>query len=311
MSQKLEIQWDNSNPVFESVRIYKSAIAFTANNLPALLTEITDIGVSSYDDLDVELNETWFYMLSTKLGVAEAFTECFEVLIVDDVKNTLNIQYVFFIPSLVDTGWNALTGEFRMHKGSLSPGPDINSEKFYADPYRKASDGNFYYEIICTKVLNNAGVLQPLYIEDNYFGLMQKGASVNINSTESNSGVYFSNEGYGRYILRNHVASNSIQGVGGNLTTGGTWGSKVASEQLKLNDVWGIGIKSSGSNTQVHLWINGVYKGVVFTIVGTNIELRPLTVFKLETSAKKSTHYCCPRTLSFLPEGYQSWLTAS
>ncbi len=310
MSQKLEIQWDNSNPVFESVRIYKSATAFTANNLPALLTEITDIGVSIYDDLDVELNETWFYMLSTKLGIVEVFTECFEVLIVDDVKNTLNIQYVF-LNQAINTSWNSDTGEFRVHKGSISPTADTNSAKFYADPYRKSADGNFYYELICKQVLNISGESQQTYLEDNCFGLMQKGASVNINSTGSNSGVYFSNEGYGRYILRNHVASNSIQAVGGNLTTGGTWVSKVASEQLKLNDIWGIGIKSNGSNTQVHLWINGVYKGVMFTIAGTSIELRPLIIFKLDGSTQKSTYYLCPRMLSFLPDGYQSWLTAS
>lgn len=306
MSQKLEIQWDNSNPVFESVRIYKSATAFTANNLPALLTEITDIGVSSYDDLDVELNETWFYMLSTKLAVAEAFTECFEVLIVDDVKNTLAIQPAFFVPSLWVSGWNPDSGDFKVWKSGITDtvSSSANSMKIYAAPYRKVSDGSFYYELVCTKVVNNAGSTITTYPVDNMFGLMQNGATVNINSNGSN----FNNEGYGRYILRNNQPN--IQGAGGNLTTLSSWTSKVSGKQFQINDVIGIGIRASGSNTLIEIWINGVYQGVMFTIAGTSIELRPLIIFTLENNYVKATHYKYPRTLSYLPEGYQSWLTA-
>lgn len=306
MSQKLEIQWDNSNPVFESVRIYKSSTAFTENNLPTLLTEITDIGVSNYDDLDVELNETWFYMLSTKLGVAEAFTECFEVLIVDDVKNTLAIQPAFLTPSLWVSGWNTETGDFKVWKSGITATLDssINSMKIYAAPYRKASDGPFYYELTCTKVVNPSGVELTTYPSDNMFGLMQNGSSVNVNS----SGFNYENSGYGRFLLRNNGAN--IEGAGALVSVGSNWSVKLSAKQLQQSQIWGIGIRASGSNTLVELWINGVYQGVMFTIVGTSIELRPLIIFTLENNYVKATHYRYPRTLSFLPEGYKSWLTA-
>ena len=307
MSQKLEIQWDNSNPVFESVRIYKSATAFTANNLPALLTEITDIGVSIYDDLDVELNETWFYMLSTKLGVAEAFTECFEVLIVDDVKNTLAIQPGFFVSSLWSSEWNADTGDFKVWKSGItdSTSTSTNSMKIYAAPYRKVSDGSFYYELICTRVVNSAGGDLTAYRSDDMFGLVQNGAVMNTNSTGTN----WDNRGYGKFILRNNAGN--IEGAGALLGVLGSWSTKLSSKQFQLNEVWGVGIRASGSNTLVELWINGVYQGVMFTIAGTSIELRPLIIFTLENNYVKATHYKYPRTLSYLPEGYQSWLTAS
>ena len=307
MSQKLEIQWDNSNPVFESVRIYKSATAFTANNLPALLTEITDIGVSIYDDLDVELNETWFYMLSTKLGVAEAFTECFEVLIVDDVKNTLAIQPVFFVPSLWTSEWNADTGDFKVWKSGItdSTSTSTNSMKVYCAPFRKVVDGSFYYELICTRVVNSAGGDLTAYRSDDMFGLVQNGAVMNTNSTGTN----WDNRGYGKFILRNNAGN--IEGAGALLGVLGSWSTKLSSKQFQLNEVWGVGIRASGSNTLVELWINGVYQGVMFTIAGTSIELRPLIIFTLENNYVKATHYKYPRTLSFLPEGYQSWLTGS
>ena len=199
MAHKLQITWDDINPISESTRIYKSISAFTKDTLPAVLAEITELGVSVYEDNLVNVGEKWYYMLSTKLGVAEAFTDCFEVLIVDDVKNTLNIQYVFPTQA-INIGWNADTGEFRVHRGSISSTPDTNSAKFYADPYRKSADGDFYYELICKQVLNASGESQQVYPEDNCFGLMQKGASVSINSTGSSGGTYFSNEGYGRYI---------------------------------------------------------------------------------------------------------------
>lgn len=78
MSVKIKINWDNENVVSESVRIYRADSAFTSTSLPPLLTEI--IGdVYEYGDTTVIDGNTYFYMLSAKLGEQEIFTECFDV----------------------------------------------------------------------------------------------------------------------------------------------------------------------------------------------------------------------------------------
>lgn len=79
MPVKIKINWDNKNPVSESVRIYRAASAFTSNNLPLLLTEILG-DIYEYEDLTTVENQTYFYMLSAKLGDEEVFTECFEII---------------------------------------------------------------------------------------------------------------------------------------------------------------------------------------------------------------------------------------
>lgn len=306
MAHKLQITWDDTNPISESTRIYKSNTIFTKDTLPEVLVEITDLVVSAYEDNSVNVGEKWYYMLSTKLGVAEAFTECFEVLIVDDVANTLAIQPAFFVPSLWVSGWNAETGDFKVWKSGITDtvSASTNSMKLYCAPFRKSVDGPFYYEIICTKVVNNSGANLSVYRPDDMFGLAQNGAFMNINS----SGAGWDNNGYGKFILRNNGAN--IEGAGALVNVSSNWSTKFANKQLQLNQIWGIGIRASGSNTLVELWINGVYQGVIFTIAGASIELRPLIIFTLENNYVKATHYRYPRTLSFLPAGYKSWLTA-
>lgn len=78
MSVKIKISWDNENVVSESVRIYRADSTFTSNNLPPLLAEIVG-DIYEYEDLDIIQDQKYFYMLSTKLGEEEVFTECFEV----------------------------------------------------------------------------------------------------------------------------------------------------------------------------------------------------------------------------------------
>lgn len=312
MTHKLEIKWENSNPVFESVRIYKSNVAFTENNLPPILVEITDINVSTYDDLNVELGDKFFYMLSIKLGVSEAYSECFSIDIVENIANTLAITFVSSVPS-IPSEWDTF-GSFRMHKGGFpdsSINASVNSLKYYALPYRRSADGSYYYEIICTKAYNSQGVAQANLLQDNLIGLMQSGASMTVNSAGNSGSTNFDNAGYGRYLLRNNISSNSIEGAGGGLSSGGTWYTKLSNQKINFGDVVGFGIKANGANTQIHLWINGVYKGVLFNVAGSATDLRPLIIFTLEPSSLKSTHYQCPRNLNFLPDGYQSWLTVS
>ena len=84
MSVKIKINWDNENVVSESVRIYRADSAFTSNNLPPLLAEIVG-DVYEYEDLSVIRDQTYFYMLSAKLGEQEVFTECFEIVAEDSI----------------------------------------------------------------------------------------------------------------------------------------------------------------------------------------------------------------------------------
>lgn len=79
MPVKIKINWDNENAVSESVRIYRSDSVFTPASLPSLLTEIFG-DVYEYEDLTVNEGQSYFYMLSSKLGDIEKFTECFEVV---------------------------------------------------------------------------------------------------------------------------------------------------------------------------------------------------------------------------------------
>lgn len=78
MSIKIKINWDNENVVSESVRIYRADSAFTSASLPPILEEIIS-DIYEYEDLSVIKDQTYFYMLSAKLGEQEVFTECFEV----------------------------------------------------------------------------------------------------------------------------------------------------------------------------------------------------------------------------------------
>lgn len=76
---KVKITWENTNVISESVRIYRSDTVFDEDSLPPILEEILDPNVFEYEDLDVEEGQTWFYMLSTKLGTLEAFSDCYQV----------------------------------------------------------------------------------------------------------------------------------------------------------------------------------------------------------------------------------------
>lgn len=79
MAVKIKINWDNENIVSESVRIYRADSEFTSLTLPAILAEI--IGdVYEYEDLTTIDGQTYYYMLSAKLGDQEVFTECFGVV---------------------------------------------------------------------------------------------------------------------------------------------------------------------------------------------------------------------------------------
>lgn len=77
MSVKIKINWDNENVVSESVQIYRADSVFTSTSLPPLLAEIFG-DIYEYEDLTTVEGRTYFYMLSTKLGEQEVFTECFE-----------------------------------------------------------------------------------------------------------------------------------------------------------------------------------------------------------------------------------------
>lgn len=96
MSIKIKIHWDNENAVFESVQIYRSDSIFTPANLPAVLEEIVG-DVYEYEDLDISGDQTYFYMLSAKLGEREVFTECYKVETIGDVELSINGNAVLSI----------------------------------------------------------------------------------------------------------------------------------------------------------------------------------------------------------------------
>lgn len=304
MSIKLKINWIDNNVIVDGVRIYKNSAIFDVNTLPAVYAEITD-GSIFYEDLAVIEGQTYFYMMSCFLGEREVFTECFEVKIIKDTTKTLAIVPSFFVAGLWVSGFDSETGDFKVWKSGITDSVSsmTNSMKVYCAPFRKAVDGAFYYELICTRIVNNVGADLTVYRSDDMFGLAQNGAIMNINS----SGSGWDNTGYGKFILRNY--GENIQGVGALVGVASIWSTKLSSKQLQLNQIWGIGIRASGSNTLVELWIDGVYQGVMFTIAGTSIELRPLIIFTLENNYIKATHYKYPRVLTYLPDGFESWLT--
>ena len=99
MSVKIKINWDNENVVSESVRIYRADSIFTPTSLPPLLTEIFG-DIYEYEDTATIDGNTYFYMLSAKLGEQEVFTECFEV--VADV----NVVYDVVFPKITSASTN-------------------------------------------------------------------------------------------------------------------------------------------------------------------------------------------------------------
>lgn len=98
MSVKIKINWDNENVVSESVRIYRADSAFTSAALPPILTEIVG-DIYEYGDLDVVENQTYFYMLSTRLAEQEVFTECFKVVV---AKPAVALEYI--VGSIIKNG---------------------------------------------------------------------------------------------------------------------------------------------------------------------------------------------------------------
>ena len=103
--------------------------------------------------------------------MTRAFTECFEVVAFKDVSHTLAIIPIFFTNS-VNLNFNADTGDFKAWKSGLSSTitSTINSLKLYAEPYRNSESGSFYYELICTKVINNSSAELSNYRSDEMFG---------------------------------------------------------------------------------------------------------------------------------------------
>ncbi|WP_445346255.1 LamG domain-containing protein [Acinetobacter bohemicus] len=78
MSIKIKTSWTDSNVIIEGVRIYKSLTFFDVSNRPVPLVEIRD-GAEFYEDFDVVVDQTYFYMLSCFMGEQEVLTECYEV----------------------------------------------------------------------------------------------------------------------------------------------------------------------------------------------------------------------------------------
>lgn len=78
MSVKIKINWDNENVVSESVRIYRADTLITTPAQEMLIATIFG-NVYEYEDLTTAEGQTYYYMLSAKLGKQEVFTECYEV----------------------------------------------------------------------------------------------------------------------------------------------------------------------------------------------------------------------------------------
>lgn len=78
MSVKIKINWDNENVVSESVRIYRADTLITTPAQEMLIATIFG-NVYEYEDLTTAEGQTYYYMLSAKLGEQEVFTECYEV----------------------------------------------------------------------------------------------------------------------------------------------------------------------------------------------------------------------------------------
>lgn len=103
MSVKIKINWDNENVVSESVRIYRSDSLITTPTQAMLIATILD-DVYEYEDFDVIEDQTYFYMLSAKLGEQEAHTECFEIV----TKNNSDLE-VFLKPIQTVVAQHSLT----------------------------------------------------------------------------------------------------------------------------------------------------------------------------------------------------------
>lgn len=110
MSIKIKINWDNENVVSESVRIYRADSIFTPTSLPPLLTEIVG-NVYEYEDLTTVEDQTYFYMLSAKLGEQEVFTECFDVVAEQDI-DLLQLIIPAFNASTITESTFLATGQF-------------------------------------------------------------------------------------------------------------------------------------------------------------------------------------------------------
>ena len=142
---KIRISWDNPNLRATFVKIFRKQTVFNEDTLPEVYATVP-YGTNFYDDFNIEYNQDYYYMLACVHDEQKIFTECYYIKPVRDVSKTLTVQFVFFVPSVMNTEWNANTGEFRLHKGSISYQAAGTSLKVYANPFRKSSDGAFYFE---------------------------------------------------------------------------------------------------------------------------------------------------------------------
>lgn len=121
MPVKIKINWDNENVVSESVRIYRADSIFTPTSLPPLLAEIMG-DMYEYEDLTTVENQTYFYMLSAKLGEQEVFTECYEVV----AELPINyLQFEIVLSSRNNVGLHAVNNQITVYE-SITDAKSVN-----------------------------------------------------------------------------------------------------------------------------------------------------------------------------------------
>lgn len=310
MSVKIKINWDNENVVSESVRIYRADSAFTKENLPPVLTEI--IGdVYEYEDLTTADGQTYFYMLSAKLGEQEVFTECFEVKAVIDITNAQAFSFNSPFPQYWSTYFNLETGDFNLSRHPINDpvGSTSNDLKVLASTkFIDLSDGTkYYYELIVASEVTSLSTPATEINNMLRIGIAIEGLHTGLNSSSSSGGVYFSAEGYGKCWMR-RINSTTYGFRGGDLTTYGNEVTLVVPSAVDFGDVIGVlAYKPTSTKIRIEYYINGVFvKFVEYTIVSTR-KLKPLIVYQLQNNSNSRIYMNSPRKMLFKPVGAVAW----
>lgn len=174
--------------------------------------------------------------------------------------------------------------------GNLTGGLSENSGRRIRFSYQGGASGWHYAPIRRGKVATAGGLYFEIYVSDKFgsetfaFGVQPAGLA--------NTGVAGAN-GRVQYFDSGQLRQNSTYS---NFAVGYTGGDRI-----------GVGIKAVGGNTQVHIWKNGRYLGLMFTISGVP-SLEPiLNAYHNGNNTSLEGGAVEIQTHVALPVGYSRW----
>lgn len=158
MSVKIRSSWIDSNTHSLGVRVYRNLETFTKDTLPDVYATIPK-GTMSYEDINVEEGQTYFYMLSVFNNGQELFSECYKVEIREKDEYINDVDLLIFADATSFPSTNIIDSSTARRQLTLR-----GDVKIIADPTNFGlDDGVLYFDGYSDRISVN---VDPLGVED-------------------------------------------------------------------------------------------------------------------------------------------------